>query len=84
MAAITSTFFGNSAITWEPGTPAPQQAPINVQKEDFDTFLKAELDDCKNKTGEYHGKPVLWRADRSKHMLALGPFSAIPRPRSRF
>jgi len=71
MAAITSTFVGNHAITWEPGTPAPQQTPVNVQKEDFDTFLKAELEKCKNKTVEYHGKSALWRANRTKHMLAL-------------
>lgn len=52
MAAITSKFVGNHDITWEPITPAPQQAPTNDQTERFDTFLKAELEKCKNKTGE--------------------------------
>lgn len=56
MAAITSKFVGNHAITWETMTPAPQQAPINHQTDRFDTFLKAELEKCKNKTEEYHGE----------------------------
>lgn len=71
MAAIKFTFVGNHAINWDPMTPAPQQAPTNDQTERFDAFLKAELEKCKNKTGEYHGKSTLWRADRTKHMLAL-------------
>lgn len=71
MAAITSKLVGNHDITWEPITPAPQQAPTNDQTERFDTLLKAELEKCKNKTGEYHGKSTLWRAGRTKHMLAL-------------
>lgn len=80
MAAIKSTFVGNHAIIWEPMTPAPQQAPTNDQTERFDAFLKAELEKCKNKTGEYHGKSTLWRADRTKHMLALQAVLCDPSP----